>query len=143
MTVVIGPLMTDDSGKMHDQLSLVFVYGTLRSGGSNHFRMEGTERVAEGTVLGRLYAIDWYPGLVLDPAGDRIVGEVYAVGSGRLKDLDEFEGVSAGEEESEYRRVKTWFQPLEGDAFEAWVWEWLGEVDENRRIAHGDWLRNS
>ncbi|MFT3991455.1 MAG: gamma-glutamylcyclotransferase family protein [Luteolibacter sp.] len=128
---------------MHDQLSLVFVYGTLRRGGTNHFRMDGTEFVAEGAVIGRMYAIDWYPGLVLDPEGDRIVGEVYAVGSARLRALDEFEGVSAEEENSEYRRVKTMFFSNEGDPFEAWVWEWLGPVDESRRISHGNWLRNS
>jgi gamma-glutamylcyclotransferase (GGCT)/AIG2-like uncharacterized protein YtfP len=23
----------------------------------------------------------------------------------------------------------------------AWVWEWLGNVDESLRIADGDWLR--
>jgi len=129
---------------MHDQLALVFVYGTLRKGGSNHFRMEETEFVADGTVSGRLYAIDWYPGLILDPAGDPIIGEVYAVGTARLKALDEFEGVSANEfQNSEYRRVKTMFLPREGDPFEAWVWEWLGPVNEGTRIPHGDWLRNS
>ncbi|MEO8614231.1 MAG: gamma-glutamylcyclotransferase family protein, partial [Luteolibacter sp.] len=45
---------------------MVFVYGTLRRGGSNHFRMDGAEFITAGRIAGRMYKIDWYPGLVLD-----------------------------------------------------------------------------
>ena len=78
---------------------LVFVYGTLRRGGSNHFRMAGAQFVSLGSITGRIYRIDWYPGLVLDPAGDEIYGEIYALDPEQLVALDIFEGVSAGEVE--------------------------------------------
>ena len=120
---------------------LVFVYGTLRRGGSNHFRMDGAEFVSSGTVSGRLYRIDWYPGLVLDEAGDEIHGEVYSVDPEQLAALDIFEGLSAGEiQGSEYRRVPATVMQRNSEPITAWVWEWLGLTDESQRLADGKWL---
>jgi gamma-glutamylcyclotransferase (GGCT)/AIG2-like uncharacterized protein YtfP len=128
---------------MQEPRELVFVYGTLRRGGSNHFRMDGADFITGGTVLGRMYRFSWYPGLVVDSAAGKILGEVYAVGAAQLAALDEFEGISATEiEGSEYRRVKVQVNSSNGPV-NAWIWEWLGEVDENQRIAHGDWLQCS
>ena len=122
---------------------LVFVYGTLRRGGTNHFRMDEAEFVAHGTITGRMYRIDWYPGLVLDGAGDEIHGEVYSATPDQLSALDIFEGLSAGEiEGSEYRRVQTTVVQQDSQTLSAWVWEWLGIVDESQRITDGDWLKN-
>lgn len=127
---------------MDSSPQLVFVYGTLRRGGSNHFRMAGAEFISPGTITGRMYRIDWYPGLVLDPAGDEIHGEVYSVGSELLSALDAFEGLSAGEVEgSEYRRVQTIVMKQDSQTLSAWVWEWRGIVDESQRISDGDWLK--
>jgi gamma-glutamylcyclotransferase (GGCT)/AIG2-like uncharacterized protein YtfP len=121
---------------------LVFVYGTLRRGGSNHFRMAGAHAIADGSITGRLYRIDWYPGIVLDPAGDEIRGEVYQVGPEQLAALDAFEGVSAGEIEGcEYRRVQTTVVKKDSQILTAWVWEWLGAVKESQRISDGDWRK--
>ncbi len=111
----------------------VFVYGTLRRGGSNHFRMAGAEFVTEGKASGRLYQIDWYPGLVLDAAAEGIMGEIYQVSPAVLEALDLFEG-------AEYRRLQTQVRLPHGENVSAWVWEWLGTVDESRRITSGDWL---
>ncbi|RPJ35562.1 MAG: gamma-glutamylcyclotransferase [Verrucomicrobiaceae bacterium] len=113
----------------------VFVYGTLRRGGSNHFRMDGAEFVAAGTVRGRLYHIDWYPGLVLDENAGEVPGEIHQVSAGMLDELDRFEG-------PQYRRVRV---EVNGGGdhrspLSAWLWEWLGPVDEGRRIISGDWL---
>ena len=38
----------------HKKCEMVFVYGTLRRGGSNHFRMAQASFVAEGTVRGAI-----------------------------------------------------------------------------------------
>lgn len=128
---------------MHPTPQLVFVYGTLRRGGSNHFRMAGAEFLAPGTVMGRMYKIDWYPGLVLDDAGDEIHGEVFSIGPELLGELDVFEGVSAGEVEgSEYRRVPVTVVLQDSRTVTAWVWEWLGQFDESRRVREGDWLKD-
>lgn len=121
---------------------LVFVYGTLRRGGSNHFRMAGAEFIAAGTITGRMYRINWYPGLVLDEAGDEIHGEVYAASPELLAALDLFEGISAGEMDgSEYRRIQTTVVGQDSRLLTAWVWEWLGMIDESQRLTDGDWLK--
>jgi gamma-glutamylcyclotransferase (GGCT)/AIG2-like uncharacterized protein YtfP len=104
--------------------------------------MAGAEFISSGTITGRMYRIDWYPGLVLDPAGDEIHGEVYFVGPELLSALDVFEGLSAGEiEGSEYRRVETTVMQQDSRTVTAWVWEWLGMVEEGQRIRDGDWLK--
>lgn len=120
---------------MDTPLELVFVYGTLRSGGSQHGRMAGAEFVAAGTIRGRLYQIDWFPGVAVDEAGGEIIGEVYAVGLPLLADLDAFEG-------GDYRRVRVSVKCGDDPSprFTAWVWEWLGPMDESRRITGGDWV---
>ncbi len=124
----------------HDSPNRVFVYGTLRQGGSNHFRMAGSRFVSSGHVKGRLYRIDWYPGLMLDSDAGEVIGEIFDVTTEQLHELDVFEGLSAGEVEgSEYRRVLT--DASDGErTTHAWVWEWIGPVDEANLIASGDWL---
>lgn len=119
----------------------VFVYGTLRRGASNHWRMRSAGFVASGTVEAVIYRIDWYPGLILqEGAGERVIGEVYQVNAETLAELDAFEGLSAGEiEGSEYRRVRTTVNTPQGP-LTAWIWEWKGPVDPSRRVKGGDWL---
>lgn len=126
---------------MEPSRQLVFVYGTLRRGGSNHWRMQESVWVGPGTVEAELFRIDWYPGLLLaEGSGSRVIGEIYQVDAISLAALDAFEGLSAGEiEGSEYRRVKTLVLTSEG-VIEAWVWEWKGPVDPSRNIKSGDWL---
>ncbi len=127
---------------MEQPAQLVFLYGTLRRGGSNHFRMAGANFISAGTITGRMYRIDWYPGLVLDDSGDEISGEVYSVQPELLVALDVFEGLSVGEiQGSEYRRVQTTVMQKNSETLTAWVWEWLGMVSENQRILAGDWLK--
>ena len=128
---------------MPADLENVFVYGTLRRGGSNDFRLAGGEFISAGTVRGRLYQIDWYPGLVLDEAGEEIHGEVYAVDGELLAALDIFEGLSAGEiQGSEYRRVPATIMRRDSRTLTAWVWEWIGLTSESRRLRDGDWLKS-
>lgn len=78
---------------------LVFVYGTLKRGGSNHAQIAGQlclglARTAPGFTL---YSLGEYPGLVADPA-DRsgVSGELWSVDSAALARLDAFEGVDEG-----------------------------------------------
>ncbi len=112
----------------------VFVYGTLRRGGSHHSRMAGAGFAAVGFVRGRLYRIGWYPGLVLELAGGLVAGDVFDVSPELLVQLDEFEG-------AEYRRIQTRVVTGHGELENVWVWEWRGAVDGYLQLAHGDWLR--
>jgi gamma-glutamylaminecyclotransferase len=78
---------------------LLFVYGTLRRGRSNHGQLAGQQFLgAARTVPGyRLHDLGGYPGLALDPASpDGVCGEVWAVDPMALARLDAFEGVAEG-----------------------------------------------
>jgi gamma-glutamylcyclotransferase (GGCT)/AIG2-like uncharacterized protein YtfP len=118
----------------------VFVYGTLRRGGSNHFRMDGAEFVGPGTIAGRIYKIDWYPALVLG-GENSVKGELYRVCAEHLRALDVFEGIVPGEGESrEYRRVKVQVSLDSVKKESAWVWEWIGDTSSAVALDTGDWL---
>lgn len=90
--------------KQPQDMKLIFVYGTLKRGGSNHHVMNGQRFVTEARTEGRyaLYDLGGYPGMVLsddDPLS--IMGEVWEVDDQGLQRLDELEGLDVGE----YRRV--------------------------------------
>lgn len=92
--------MSRDSHPRHR----IFVYGTLKRGGTNHHWLQGQTFVAPAqTVPGfRMYALDGYPGLVAAP-DDRngVTGEIWEVDGRCLAALDELEGIAEGL----YRRV--------------------------------------
>ena len=91
-------------------MTLVFVYGTLKRGGSNHGFMDGQSFVGTaGTAPGfALYDLGGYPGLVPAPGGASAVsGEVWSVSEACLARLDELEGTAEGL----YRRERV---PLAG-----------------------------
>jgi gamma-glutamylcyclotransferase (GGCT)/AIG2-like uncharacterized protein YtfP len=79
--------------------TLLFVYGTLKRGCSNHHHLAGQQFVgAARTTPGyRLYDLGGYPGIVAQP-DDRegVIGEVWTVDDEALHALDEFEGVHEG-----------------------------------------------
>lgn len=111
----------------------VFVYGTLRRGGSNNFRMEGCKWLGPAGVNGNLYEVDWYPGLVLDEDAAEVIGDLYEVPDERMSELDEFEG-------PEYKRVRAMVQTAEDKALSAWVYEWNRDTEGLQPIPDGDWL---
>ncbi len=123
----------------------VFVYGTLRKGGSNHFRMDGAEFVGKGVVKGEIYQIDTnpelvFPALKLDGEG-QVLGEVYHVCETQLIALDAFEGISEHYEEPyEYRRMSVSVELESGELLPAWVWEWNSCLDGIMPLPNGDWL---
>ncbi len=77
----------------------IFVYGTLKRGGSNHRflagqKFAGAARTAPGF---RLYDLGGYPGMVAR-ANDRegVAGEVWSVDAPTLVRLDQLEGLAEG-----------------------------------------------
>lgn len=79
--------------------AIVFVYGTLKRGGSNHAHLAGQLFLGEArTVAGfTLYSLGEYPGLVADEADKTgVTGELWAVDAACLERLDILEGVSEG-----------------------------------------------
>jgi gamma-glutamylaminecyclotransferase len=80
-------------------MPLVFVYGTLKRGGSNHRQLAGQTFVAEAhTAPGyRMFNLGDYPGMVPWPEDrDGVLGEIWSVDEATLRKLDQFEGVDQG-----------------------------------------------
>jgi len=96
--------------------------------------MEGAKLVDEGWLLGRLYAIDWFPGILLDEEGIPVRGEVYGVDRDGLRALDEFEGAS-------FERVKAIVNLKSGEAREVWVYQFRGELKGKKELIPADWLQ--
>ena len=80
-------------------MNLIFLYGTLKRGGSNHRHVGGQAFVGSArTAPGyRLFKLEGYPGMVVD-ANDRlgVEGEVWSVTDECRQHLDAFEGVPEG-----------------------------------------------
>jgi gamma-glutamylcyclotransferase (GGCT)/AIG2-like uncharacterized protein YtfP len=80
-------------------MNTVFVYGTLKRGGSNHVFLAGQTflgpaRTAPGYTL---YTLGDYPGMVSSPADTAgVTGELWLVDDAGLAELDRLEGLDEG-----------------------------------------------
>lgn len=80
-------------------MTAIFVYGTLKRGGSNHRYLAGqtflrTTRTVPGFTL---FSLGDYPGMVPWPADrDGVTGEIWSVDAPGLALLDELEGITEG-----------------------------------------------
>ena len=77
-----------------EQKHLVFVYGTLRTGHSNHHLMKDAQSYGIGSSEARyaMYLISGYPYVTSSETRYPIVGELYSVDDDTLKTLDMMEG---------------------------------------------------
>lgn len=94
--------------------ALLFVYGTLKRGCSNHRYLADQTFLGDAcTVAGyQLYDLGGYPGIAREPgAADGVTGEVWSVNAAALDRLDRFEGVHEGL----YRREAIPLQPPFGE----------------------------
>ncbi|MEN8783653.1 MAG: gamma-glutamylcyclotransferase family protein [Akkermansiaceae bacterium] len=118
---------------------LLFVYGALRKGASNDWRMKDAKWLGAANVQGTLVRIDWYPGLVLK-GETHVKGEVYQIGPELLKELDEFEGTGLEDDRNgEYHRIRAEVS-LGGKPTTVWIYEWLKGVGDYEVVESGDWL---
>ena len=108
--------------------TLVFVYGTLKQGHSNHRIMhmddesESALVMRDATIKGDLYDLGPFPGAVESKNGGKIVGEVWDVSNQTVRHLDRLEG-----HPDFYKRKKV---PVLGTNWQAWAY-FLPEVPEN------------
>lgn len=124
------------------------MYGSLRREIAHPMHsvlQQNSEFVAEAFVAGRLYAINDYPGVVLstDPA-DKVYGELYRLldVQGVLAVLDAYEECSADfPPPHEYQRLPLNVMLSAERITLAWVYVYQYPVQENQRIASGDYLQ--
>ncbi|MBW2451383.1 MAG: gamma-glutamylcyclotransferase [Deltaproteobacteria bacterium] len=137
---------------MHSTLSLsehlpLFVYGTLRPGGSNfaRFLQEHAKRIQSASVSGQIY---WhvegdYPYLVNGPG--RVTGHLIEIDPevwpNLLAEIDRLEDYDMqNEAESWYVRRRITATLANGQRQTCWTYFWNRQCS-GRLIEHGDWLK--
>ena len=125
----------------------LFVYGTLMSGGENHLLLAGkAELIGPGRMRGRLFLVDYFPGLVdsADPS-ETVVGEVWRLlAPDTLRELDAFEGCA--EVPPLFIRASRTVTVDGGGTLSAWVYVYARPTAGLQLIPSGDWrlaLRSS
>jgi gamma-glutamylcyclotransferase (GGCT)/AIG2-like uncharacterized protein YtfP len=125
----------------------LFVYGSLRSDAprerqaaraAHALLAAGAVLEGKATLSGRLYAPDWYPGLVPGPGAKvhatKVRGEVWRIENpGLLAKLDEYEGEAYIREP---RRVTL----KDGRRVTAWTYRYVADLSGVPLIASGDYL---
>lgn len=119
----------------------VFVYGTLRRGEANDINrlLPGPRFVGNGVIMGVMYHLGDYPGVVLGPGG-AVAGEVYVIEPALERVLDEIEGVSPQRSNKYFKREA---RVTVGDRqLDCLVYEINAAYAEGRPvIAGGDWVQ--
>ena len=128
---------------------LLFVYGTLKRGlAAGHVLDRLADHYRNGTVRGRLYRLDGYPGAIAaDDPNDLIHGEVFRLRqpAAALASLDAYEETASGL----YRRER-WPVTLADAArhsanteavVEAWIYVYNRSIEGRPRIRSGRFER--
>ncbi|GAE24501.1 butirosin biosynthesis protein BtrG [Halalkalibacter wakoensis JCM 9140] len=85
---------------------LVFVYGTLRKGGTNDHYLKKAKLISSSVwVKGELHDTGYGYPVLKERSSRRIVGELYEVTSGELTQLDYLEDFKPSRARNEYERV--------------------------------------
>ncbi|EJE50805.1 hypothetical protein PMI14_04590 [Acidovorax sp. CF316] len=131
-----------DASPSSGPLRCVFVYGTLRKGGSNDItRLQPAPRfIGFSRIAGTLYHLGAYPGLVLGGTVD-VVGEVYAMEPALERRLDAIEEISGAPDDEYFKREIA--LEVGGRSVDCLVYEINpSRVRSAARIDGGDWMRD-
>lgn len=125
----------------------IFVYGSLRKGFSSPAREvldNHTEFINKARFQGKLFKIDWYPGVVPSEDEDDIVyGEVYKIINREevLSKLDHYEGCSPSDPKPHAFVRKEMPVVLNNKEITAWIYLFDLPVDDMIQIRSGDYLK--
>jgi gamma-glutamylaminecyclotransferase len=109
--------MVAEDGEDERRANLIFTYGTLKRGFSNHALMQELMRTGDAALVGTYRTAEKFP-LVCGPyrvpfllnlpgCGQRVLGELYAVSFKGLVRMDELEGTTRGH----YERLPIQLEP--------------------------------
>lgn len=122
----------------------LFVYGTLtkNSGHLMHRQLHAhSEFICHAWILGKLYQIHDYPGVIESTADDeRVFGELYRLTHTEfiLAKLDDFEECSSVfPTPHEYHRKQIDVYTSQSQCQKAWAYIYNHPVNENKRILSG------
>ncbi|RYY73634.1 MAG: gamma-glutamylcyclotransferase [Gammaproteobacteria bacterium] len=123
----------------------LFVYGTLRGTCESDAHKEylrGADFVSPAKIRGKLYLVDYYPGLVLSETEHWALGEVYLIeNEAQLHDLDVYEGCAKNSPQPhEYERRIVSAVLSSGENINAWAYIYKQDTSKFKLIESGDFL---
>ncbi len=133
-----------------NEKNLLFVYGTLLSGLNNHHFMQGATCLGPATLLGALFDLGDYPGLIVAGALALplapVMGELYEVEPSQWAHLDALEqfdpqSVSNSMYLRQWAKV-TWLKTgaVQSQRAQVYVYNW--PLTGRSRIENGDFRRH-
>ena len=140
--------MYDSDMYEQQQIHYLFVYGTLRKECETNAHKEYLSRadfVSPAKIRGKLYMVDYYPGLVLSETEHWAIGEIYLLEhESQLHDLDVYEGCAKkSPQPHEYERRKTEVVLSSGEVMEAWTYVYQQDTSNLPAIDSGDFLNRN
>lgn len=124
----------------------LFTYGLLRREANHEMSQlltQSADFVSKATFQGKLYRVDYYPGVIPSENQEDIVfGDVYQISNLQLlKRLDRFEGIGPEfSQPNEYRREVMGVMLVNGTKLTAWIYLYNWDLDGSDRIYSGDFL---
>lgn len=124
---------------------LVFVYGTLKKGFSNHHFLKDQEYLGKAEIKGTMISLRHFPGVCL-VGNDDILGEVYEINDETLKRLDHLEGHPSFYKRKEILAFYIDNLDQEVEANKAWCYtlpESYLQEGNHQRIPDGIWRKQA
>jgi gamma-glutamylcyclotransferase (GGCT)/AIG2-like uncharacterized protein YtfP len=134
------------TGISENQTDYIFVYGTLRRDspeGAHKAYLNGTHFISPAQIRGRLYMVNYYPGLVLTETDHWATGEVYLIQhASQLHDLDVYEGCAKkSPQPHEYARQIVDVVLSDGEILQAWAYVYILNTQNLPVIESGNFLQ--
>lgn len=126
----------------------LFAYGTLRRGAAADLSVQYPDAVrwhSAGWLKGHLFRVTYYPGLVLYPADQRVVGDIFELmqPNHMLQVLDAFEACSPqSPPPHEYVRRLLTINRADAPSLQAWVYVYNHGTQTLDSISSGDFLNS-
>jgi gamma-glutamylcyclotransferase (GGCT)/AIG2-like uncharacterized protein YtfP len=120
----------------------LFVYGTLLQRSPHpmaRFLAERGQLLGEAKIMGRLYDLGRFPGLVSGEPAEWVYGDLYDLGeraSVTIAELDRYEN-DESTAAALFERQLADVVYADGTPTQAWVYWFRGEVNDKSRIASG------
>lgn len=116
----------------------VLVYGTLKKGRGNHWRLEKSNLLGLTSIKGKMYSLGAFPGVRLDEEGT-VQCEAYEVDDYTLGLLDSLEGYDPTRVDNDfYTREKVEFD-LDGGTHEGFIYQIARLYGDEPVVESGVW----
>ncbi|MBS2099298.1 gamma-glutamylcyclotransferase family protein [Carboxylicivirga linearis] len=127
-------------------MTFLFVYGTLLHKVDSrmaNFLKANAKKIGSGYMIGRLYEINGYPGVIKSTnTEDKVFGNIFELDDTDMvfKELDQYEEVGIEfKQPNEYKREQITAYFEDGKNMNCWVYTYNHSIEKLTRIESGDY----